>query len=94
LGVGSSEYAKPLAKHILTSASRSGAKVLAVSCPLCKYNLETAQGSDSDSSTGNGLPIVYFTQLLGLALGLAPQELQLDAHQLHAIQQAPMLKVP
>jgi len=90
LGVSSSERTEPLANHILTSAQRCGAKLLAVSCPLCKYNLETSRG-DSDTSD---LPIVYFTQLLGLALGLQPDKLRLDASQMEAIRQAPLLKVP
>jgi heterodisulfide reductase subunit B len=53
-----------------------GAKAITVSCPLCKYNLELYQ---KRSQTSNKLPIIYFTQLLGLALGLNAEEVQLDA---------------
>jgi heterodisulfide reductase subunit B len=86
LSIGSSEHSEPLARDIIQSARKSGAKVLAVSCPLCKYNLE--MGRDSAVTSGaeeDYLPIVYFTQLLGLALGLDPQQLQLDAQQLQSI---------
>ena len=94
LGVGSLEYSAQLAKRILTSASRFGARVLAVSCPLCKYNLETARNHTlSGSSIEVDLPVVYFTQLLGVALGLDPQELQLDIRQTRAIEQVEDLKV-
>ena len=80
LSVDSPENVEPLSKNIVQSARSSGAKVLAVSCPLCKYNLELAQGRESKP-----IPVVYFTQLLGLALGLEPEQLQLTARQLEAI---------
>jgi heterodisulfide reductase subunit B len=85
LSIGSSEHSEPLARDIIQSARRSGAKVLAVSCPLCKYNLEMGRDSAATSGVEDYLPIVYFTQLLGLALGLDPQQLQLDAQQLQSI---------
>jgi heterodisulfide reductase subunit B len=95
LGVSSSEYSEPLGKAIIRSARSCGAKVLVLSCPLCKYNLETAQGQNAQSSQSDDyLPIVYFTQLLGLALGLDPQQLQLGTQQMQAIQETPTLKVP
>ena len=92
LGVSSLEHTEPLTKRILTSAKECGARLLAVSCPLCKYNLETAR-NHGVRDTSIDLPIVYFTQLLGLALGLAPQELQLDTRQTQTIQQIVTLKV-
>jgi len=54
---------------ILTSAAKSGAEVVAVSCPLCEYNLRQAPaGSDHP-----GMPVLYFTQLMALAFGLDPE---------------------
>ena len=51
---------------ILASAAKSGAEVVAVSCPLCEYNLrQVLAGSDHP-----GMPVVYFTQLMALAFGL------------------------
>jgi len=87
LSVSSSEYSEPLSRDIIQSARNSGAKVLAVSCPLCKYNLETGGDGNTASSAEGRLPIVYFTQLLGLALGLDPEQLQLDAHQVQRIRE-------
>lgn len=89
LSVSSTEPSKALAKEIIQSARDSGAKVLAVSCPLCKYNLETGQNGSTPNSDADYLPIVYFTQLLGLALGLDPNQLQLDANQLRSICETP-----
>jgi heterodisulfide reductase subunit B len=84
LGVGSSERIEPLSRGIVQSARSSGAKMLAVSCPLCKYNLEVCQDSEA-STDADFLPVVYFTQLLGFALGLDPEQLELNSQQLHAI---------
>ena len=56
---------------ILNVAAKRGADVLALSCPLCAYNLGHFQ-KDIRVKYGdfNGMPIVYFTQLMALALGL------------------------
>jgi heterodisulfide reductase subunit B len=64
------EYARP----ILNSASSHGAEVLVLTCPLCDYNLGRAQKELARKQSGfKELPLLYFTQLLALALGLAPQ---------------------
>jgi len=86
LSVSSTENIQPVSGAIIRSARSSGAKLLAVSCPLCKYNLESSQ---ANSSSEEFLPIVYFTQLLGLALGLKAEELDLNQRQLQAIREAP-----
>jgi heterodisulfide reductase subunit B len=94
LSVSSPEYSKPLVRDIIRSARGCGAKVLAVSCPLCKYNLDTGQSHNAENPpVEDYMPTVYFTQLLGLALGLDPKQLQLDAEQMQAIQEGPTLRV-
>jgi heterodisulfide reductase subunit B len=85
LSVSSSDYAEPMARNIVKSARSCGARLIAVSCPLCKYNLETSQLHNGGNSTDDYLPVVYFTQLLGLALGLDPQGLELDPRQMQRI---------
>ena len=67
---------KRLCGEILRMAKESGAECIAVACPLCQTNLDLRQ-SDIEKSTGEqfGLPVFYFTQLLGKALGLSDQEL-------------------
>jgi len=64
---------------ILTSARRQGADVVAVSCPLCAFNLDNRQKETADLYPDfRGLPILYFTQLLGLALGCGEDTLRFD----------------
>ena len=88
LSVGSAENTKPLSQSIINSARACGAGLLTVSCPLCKYNLESSQ-SNQDAAENEPLPIVYFTQLLGLALGLDARQLGLDSRQVEVILQTP-----
>ena len=59
---------------LLKEAKARTANVLATVCPLCQYNLEAYQGKMRRTFHEDvSLPIVYFTQLLGLAFGLAPK---------------------
>jgi len=86
LGVGAPDAMTPLSRNVVETARSYGAKLLTVSCPLCKYNLEASQKQDPAASSGSQpLPVVYFTQLLGLALGVSPQDLRLSDTQLQTI---------
>lgn len=53
-----------LVARILDRAVEAGAQALVTACPLCQLNLETRQGRRRP------VPILYFTELVGLALGL------------------------
>jgi heterodisulfide reductase subunit B len=65
-----SEYARP----ILSSALSHGAEALVLTCPLCDYNLGRGQKELLKKGSGfKEMPLIYFTQLLVLALGLGPQ---------------------
>jgi len=61
---------------ILDMACQAGADCIAVSCPMCQVNLDLRQ-QDINKQTGKNyhLPIVYITQLIGLSLGLRPEDL-------------------
>ncbi len=67
-----------LSANILGMAKDCGADVIAVACPLCQMNLDLRQGQVAAASGARyGLPVPYFTQLLGLALGLPDESLAL-----------------
>ena len=70
-----------LSYRILTLAQTSGADCVAVACPMCHANLDMYQ-KDMTAKFGQktAVPVLYFTQLMGLALGLTPGELLLDKH--------------
>ena len=64
---------------LLKEAKARTANMLATACPLCQYNLEAYQDKMRRTYHEDAaLPIVYFTQLVGLAFGLAPKALGLQ----------------
>lgn len=73
------ETALKLNRELLECAARAGAEVIVTTCPLCHINLEAYQEKiNARFGTGYSIPILYFTQLLGLALGLDAVRLGLD----------------
>ncbi len=65
-----------MVRILLQSAEKNGAHVIATACPLCQVNLECYQEQvNEEFGTDFKLPILYFTQLLGLALGISPKKL-------------------
>jgi heterodisulfide reductase subunit B len=67
-----------LSFHILREAQRRGANVLATVCPLCQFNLDAYQRDMSNKFEPVHMPIVYFTQLMGLAFGMDAKTLGLQ----------------
>jgi heterodisulfide reductase subunit B len=80
LAITRSEIVNRLGFRLLTMARQAGAECLAVACPLCESNLDLRQ---ADAAKAHGAipdtPVLYITQLLGLALGLSEKEVGLDA---------------
>ena len=70
-----------LSHDILEGAKSVGADAIAVACPLCHTNLDTRQEEiERTYGTDYKLPILYFTQLMGISFGLSPRELLLGKH--------------
>lgn len=64
---------------ILSFALRQGAEAIVLSCPLCSFNLGHKQSELKQKYSGfEGIPIIYFTQLLALALGVDPEVCQFN----------------
>lgn len=68
-----------LSADLMRCALDQGADLIATVCPLCHMNLEAYQG-EIGRLLGKkiSLPVLYFTQVLGLALGVPEKELGLD----------------
>jgi len=75
LALTRTELALALSRKILTNAHQVGAEVIAVACPLCQVNLG---GRQEQMGLDYHLPIVYVTQLVGIALGAPAEELELQ----------------
>ena len=72
--LGNPEAALEAGSTILKSAGKKGAEALVLSCPLCEFNLGKRQVTLLEKGMiSNGIPSFYFTQLLAIALGLAPE---------------------
>jgi len=64
---------------VVAAANQVKADAMVLSCPLCEYNLGTRQGAVVASTDGlSEVPTYYFTQLLGIALGLEEDLWRLD----------------
>ncbi len=64
---------------LLEDAKRHGADVLATACPLCQFNLECFQARVArEFGEPVDLTVGFFTQVLGLALGLDDRALGID----------------
>jgi heterodisulfide reductase subunit B len=67
--------------QILSAAIEQGAEVIAVSCPLCAFNLDHRQKATRQIYPDfQGIPVVYFTQLMAMAFGCDESVLKLDLH--------------
>lgn len=68
-----------LSQILLREAVRRGADVVTTNCPLCQLNLECFQ-KQMNRMFGEKIqiPVMYFSQLLGVALGIPQKDLGFD----------------
>lgn len=72
------EIAFAKTKALLDAAVAAGAECMVSGCPLCSANLDGKQRDiEVAFSVHYNLPILYFSQLIGLAFGLSPKRLGL-----------------
>jgi len=70
-----------LTRKILADAESVGADVISVGCPLCHANLDGRQTQiNSKFKTDFHIPIFYFTELMGLAMGIEAKDLGVHKH--------------
>ena len=78
-GVTRNEIVGRLTGRLLDMAERLEASAVAVACPLCQQNLDLRQAQVNRRNKRNfDIPVLYITQLLGLAMGIDSHELGLD----------------
>lgn len=77
LSVSKPDLARHCSQTLVRRAAQLGAEMLVTTCPLCSYNI-THMGLDHVT-----MRVVYFTQILGLALGLDREKLGLRRNLLH-----------
>ncbi len=78
-GIPNQEMTSNLVSRILSRAKEFGVHIIAVACPLCQMNLDLRQKqAEKKGNEKFNLPILYFTQLMGIAFDLKDEDIQLD----------------
>jgi heterodisulfide reductase subunit B len=65
-----------LIRQLLQNAAEYEADIIVTLCPMCQLNLDAYQGDvNRYFKTKYHIPVLYFTQMMGLAFGLSASEL-------------------
>jgi len=72
----SEPVAMDLLHRLIKNAAEYQADIIVTLCPMCQFNLDAFQESvNKYYKTNFHIPVLYFTQMIGLALGISAQEL-------------------
>jgi heterodisulfide reductase subunit B len=72
------DVAYSLIRRLIRGASEAGADLIATLCPMCQLNLDAYQVEmNRHYHSDYRVPVLYFTQLMGLAFGKKPADLGL-----------------
>ncbi len=75
------ETAFEMAGNYLSNAQQNGADFMVTPCPLCHISLDTYQEKASKKIKSSiELPVMHFSQLIGLAMGVEPEKLGFSKH--------------
>lgn len=79
--VNDTETSLTLMSRILKDAVARGANCLVTTCPMCQMNLDSYQERVCEIfGIPKRLPVFFITELLGIAMGLNPDELEMEGH--------------
>jgi heterodisulfide reductase subunit B2 len=81
LAISKTDKACELTGRIIREAAYRKADAIVVACQLCQANLDTRQVQIGKLHEAEyNIPIIYFTQLMGLAFGMSYKELGMHRH--------------
>jgi heterodisulfide reductase subunit B len=79
----SDELALELAREKIANTTKAGADCIATLCPFCFVALDIGQLQiRSKFKEAYNMPIIHYSELLSLALGIDPEELALETHKI------------
>jgi heterodisulfide reductase subunit B len=91
--ISNREAALSMIRNLLQNAEDIGADVIATVCPMCQVNLECYQQQvNQEFGTRFNVPVVYFTQLIGLAFGVPGKKLGIGSEIVSATPLAPFAR--
>lgn len=72
----SEDVALDMMRRLFKNASDNRADMIVTLCPMCQFNLDAYQDHvNKKYGTNYNIPILYFTQMIGVALGMSESEL-------------------
>jgi heterodisulfide reductase subunit B len=85
LAVKAPEVTREMVYTILKSAQTAGAEAMVTNCPLCQFNLDKQQAEMMKiHASYQPVPVFYFSQLMGIALGLDSRDYGWERHYIDA----------
>jgi heterodisulfide reductase subunit B len=87
------ETARNLMAKIIKEAIARGANCFVATCPMCQLNLDMHQNAICEKNgIAQRLPVYFITELVGAAMGISAEELQIDRHFIEATELLKELK--
>lgn len=84
--VNDAEQSLLLMSRILKDAVARRANCFVTTCPMCQMNMDAYQDAVGERyGIDKRLPVYFITELLGVAMGMNPRELQIDRHFVNAM---------
>lgn len=91
--ISNREAALSMIRNLLQNGEDIGADVIATTCPMCQVNLECYQQQvNQEYGTRFNMPVVYFSQLIGLAFGVSGRKLGIGKEIVSATPLAPFTR--
>jgi CoB--CoM heterodisulfide reductase subunit B len=84
LRAGQDESARQMCRSKLRDIVEAGADALTLVCPSCMMQYDNMQALLARGGEDTNLPVLYYPELLGLALGLDAEEMGLGRHRVDA----------
>ena len=79
--VNDEDTALNLMARIMKDALARGANCFVVTCPMCQMNMDAYQDKFCKKhGISARLPVFFITEIIGLAMGISVEELQIDRH--------------
>ncbi len=81
----SDDLALNLAREKVVNTSKAGADCIATLCPFCFVALDIGQiQMRAKLKESHDMPVLHYSELLALSLGISPKELALETHKIKA----------